>query len=67
MKRIGMGLAIAVLAGSILSGCVVRPVDGYYGGQGNYEGQGYYYGEHGYYGNQGYNHGRPGPSYYQYR
>ncbi len=38
MKRLGMVLAIAVLAGSILSGCVVVPLDGYYGGHGYYRG-----------------------------
>ncbi len=47
MKRLGMVLAIAVLAGTILSGCVIVPWDGYYG----------YHGGHGYY------RGHPGPYY----
>ncbi len=47
MKRIGKVLAIAVLAGTILSGCVVVPWGGY----------GYYHG--GYYGyHRGYYHWR---------
>ena len=36
VKRLGMLLAIVVLAGSILSGCVIRPVDGRYGDRGYY-------------------------------
>lgn len=31
MKRMGALLAIALLAASILSGCVIVPLDGYYG------------------------------------
>ncbi len=43
MKRIGMVLTIALLAGSILSGCVVVPLDGWYGGRGYYRGHSYPY------------------------
>ncbi len=42
MKRIGMVLAIAVLAGSILSGCVLVPLGGWHGG-GHYRGHSYPY------------------------
>jgi hypothetical protein len=38
MKRIGMMLGIAVLAGSILSGCVIAPLDGRYGDRSYYPG-----------------------------
>lgn len=31
MKRMGVLLAVALLAVSILSGCVIVPVDGFYG------------------------------------
>jgi hypothetical protein len=31
MKRMSVLLAVAVLAASILSGCVIVPVDGFYG------------------------------------
>ena len=56
MKRIGIVLAIAVLAGSILSGCVIAPLDGRYGDR-DYSGDRSYSGDRGYY---------PGPpgSYY---
>jgi len=41
MKRMGMVLAIAVLAGSILSGCVLVPLGGWHGGGGSYRGHSY--------------------------
>lgn len=31
MKRLGVLLAVAMLAATILSGCVIVPVDGWYG------------------------------------
>ena len=31
MKRLGVLLAVALLAATILSGCVIVPVDGFYG------------------------------------
>ena len=64
MKRIGMVLAIAVLAGSILSGCVLEP--GRYGDRGYY-GDRNYYGDRGYYGGRGYYADRPGPYYHRDR
>ena len=32
MKRISLVLAVTLIAASILSGCVIVPVDGWYGG-----------------------------------
>ena len=58
MKRIGMVLAIAVLAGSILSGCVNEPLNGRYGDRG-------YYGDRDSLGYRGYYSGYPGPNYHQ--
>jgi hypothetical protein len=51
MKQLGMMLALAVLAGSILSGCVVSPLDGRYGDRGYYGngGWGYHAGDRDYY------------------
>ncbi len=43
MKRLGKVLAMAVLAGAILSGCVVAPWGGY-GYHGYYRGGPYYHG-----------------------
>ncbi len=37
MKRIGLVLAVAVLAASILSGCVILPLDGGYGYRGYHD------------------------------
>ena len=56
MRRIGMVLAIAVLAGSILSGCVIEPLDGRYGNQG-------YHANPGYYADRDFSSGHPGPYY----
>jgi hypothetical protein len=39
MKRMGMLLAMAVLAGSLLSGCVVVPLGGWHGGGGHSHGR----------------------------
>lgn len=41
MKRIAVLLAVALFAASILSGCVIVPLDGYYG-------YGYHYGPYAY-------------------
>lgn len=41
MKRIGVVLAIVLLAGSILSGCVIVPLGGWHGDGGHYRGQPY--------------------------
>jgi hypothetical protein len=38
MKRLGMVLMLVILAGSILAGCVIVPLDGYHGGRGSYRG-----------------------------
>jgi hypothetical protein len=56
MKRIGIVLAIAVLAGSILSGCAIEPAGGRYGDRGRF-------GDRSYYGDRGYYYGHPGPYY----
>jgi len=66
MKRFGMLLAIIVLAGSLLSSCVIRPSDGRYGDQG-YHGNRGYYGDRGYSGNRGDNPGSPGSEYHRNR
>ena len=66
MKRIGMLLAIAVLAGSLPSSCLIRPPDGHYGDRG-YSGHQGYSGDRGYSGHQGYNPGHPGSEYHRDR
>ena len=43
MKQIGMMLALAVLAGSILAGCVVAPLEGRYVDRGYYGNGGWGY------------------------
>ena len=55
----GMLLAIAVLAASILTGCAL---DGRYEER-SYNGYQGYYGERGYYGYRGYDPGHTGPYY----
>ena len=55
MKRMGMVLAMVVLAGSILSGCVIRPGDGRFGDRDNY------------YGDRDGSPGHPGPYYHRDR
>jgi hypothetical protein len=64
VKRIGMVLAIAVLAGSILAGCVIEPLGGRSGDRGYYGDRGDY-GDRDYLGYRGYYSGYPGPNYHQ--
>jgi hypothetical protein len=40
MKRISVVLAVGLLAATILSGCVIVPLGGWYGGGGYYRGYG---------------------------
>ncbi len=66
MKRIAGVLALALVAGAILSGCVIAPLDGpYYEGR-SYYGDRDYYRDHGYYGDQRYDRG-PGAYYHRGR
>jgi hypothetical protein len=44
MKRLGVMLAVGLLAATILSGCVIVPLGGWgYGDRGYYRGHGGYY------------------------
>lgn len=66
MGRIGMLIAIAVMAGSILSGCVIEPLGGRYENRGYYAGHGFYE-DRGYHGDRGDYPGYPGPNYHRDR
>jgi hypothetical protein len=66
MKRIGMVLAIAVLAGSLLSGCVIEPWGGRYDEHAYYGERGYY-GERNYYGERSNYPVYPGSNYHRDR
>ncbi len=49
MKRMGVLLAVALVAASILSGCIVAPAEGWHHHRGEYYGDyrgGGYYGDH---------------------
>lgn len=68
MRRIGMLLAIAVLAGSLLSGCVVEPWGGRYEGGGYFGSErGYYANGRGYHADRGDYPGYPGPNFHRDR
>lgn len=43
MKRMGKVLALALLAASMLSGCILVPVGGWYGDGGYHHREGYYH------------------------
>ena len=41
MTRTSMLIAVALLIGSLLSGCVIVPLDGWHGGRGHFRGHSY--------------------------